>query len=297
MTLYRLFVRVSATGTTSDRRRCGRPRETTLRQDRHITLIPLRNRCVTARRTPGIRNSIISEQTVRNRLRQSGIRSRRPLNGMELKRRHRIARLQWARARLRWRRNTWPNILFSDESKFNLKFSDGRVRIYCRRRERFADGCVKETDRCGGGGVMVWGGISHVGKINLKIVVGNLNGIRYRDEILAPIVVPFIRTDHFNHVFQQNNVCVAMSFLNDNHIRTLPWPELSPDLNPIEHLWDELGRRIRRRVNPPESIDQLHRALTDEWNNITQLFVMCLIRSMRRRCLAVINGRGGHTRY
>jgi hypothetical protein len=33
------------------------------------------------------------------------------------------------------------------------------VRIYRRRRERFADGCVKETDRFGGGGVKVWGGI------------------------------------------------------------------------------------------------------------------------------------------
>jgi hypothetical protein len=77
--------------------------------------------------------------------------------------------------------------LFSDESKFNLKFSDGRVRIYRRRRERFADRCVKQTDRFGGGDVMVWGGISDVGKTNLKIVVGNLNGIRYRDEILAQL--------------------------------------------------------------------------------------------------------------
>jgi hypothetical protein len=79
--------------------------------------------------------------------------------------------------------------LFSDEPKFNLKFSDGRERIYRRRRERFADGCVKETDQYRGGGVMVWGGISHVGKTNLKIVVGNLNGIRYRDEIMASIVL------------------------------------------------------------------------------------------------------------
>ena len=139
---------------------------------------------------------------------------------------------------------------------------------------------------------MVWGGISHVGKTNLKIVVGNLNGIRYRDEILAPIVLPFIRTHHFNHVFQQDNArchisCATMSFRNDNHIRTLPWPELSPDLNPIEHLWDKLGRRVRMRVNPPESIDQLQRALTDEWNNIPQAFVMRLIGSMRRRCLTV----------
>jgi hypothetical protein len=127
--------------------------------------------------------------------------------------------------------------LFSDESKLYLKFSDGRVRIYRRRRERFADGCVKETDRFGGGGVMVLGGISHVGKTNIKIVVGNLNGIRYRDEILAPIVLPFIRTHHFNHVYQQDNArchisCVAMNVLNDNHICTLPWPALSPDLNP-----------------------------------------------------------------
>jgi hypothetical protein len=176
--------------------------------------------------------------------------------------------------------------LFSDESKFNLKFSDGGVRIYRRRRERFADRCVKQTDRFGGGGVMVWGGISDVGKINLKIVVGNLNGIRYRDEMLAPIVLPFIRIHHFNHFFRQDNArChisrVAMNFLNDNHIRTLSWPALSPDLNPIEHLWDELGRRVRMRVNPTESIDQLQRELTDEWNNIPQAFVMRLIGSMR----------------
>ena len=62
--------------------------------------------------------------------------------------------------------------MFSDESKLNLKFSDGRVRIYSRRRERFADGCVKETYRFGGGDVIVWGGITHVGKTNLKRVVG-----------------------------------------------------------------------------------------------------------------------------
>jgi hypothetical protein len=63
------------------------------------------------------------------------------------------------------------------------------VPIYRRRRERFADGCVKETDRFGDGSVIALGGISHVGKTNLKIVAGNLNGIRYRDEILAPIVL------------------------------------------------------------------------------------------------------------
>jgi hypothetical protein len=72
---YMKMHRVRATGTTSDRRRSGRPRETTLRQNIHITLNHLRNRFVTtvdtARRIPGIRNKRISDQIVRNRLRQS----------------------------------------------------------------------------------------------------------------------------------------------------------------------------------------------------------------------------------
>ena len=88
-----------------------------------------------------------------------------------------------------------------------------------------------------------------------------------------------------------------MDFLNFHHIRVLPWPAMSPDLNPIEHLLDELGRRVRSRLNPPETHDQLRRALVAEWTNIPIDFVRNLIRSMRQRCQAVINARGGHTRY
>jgi transposase len=53
----------------------------------------------------------------------------------------------------------------------------------------------------------------------------------------------------------------------------------TPDLNSIEHLWNEVGRRVRR----PESIDQLQRALTDEWNNIPQAFVMRLIGTSQKK--------------
>jgi hypothetical protein len=71
----------------------------------------LRNRSVTtvhtARLTPGRTNVRISDQTVRNRLHQCGLRARRPLKGSTLKQRHRSAPLQWGRTRLRWNRNTW----------------------------------------------------------------------------------------------------------------------------------------------------------------------------------------------
>ena len=109
--------------------------------------------------------------------------------------------------------------------------------------------------------------------------------------------------NRFSHVFQLDNArChvarVSMDFLNANHIRTLPcMPALSPDLNLIEHLWDEFGRRVRNGLNPPETLDELRRALIQKWNNIPHAFKRNLIGFMRRRCHAVINTNGRHTRY
>ena len=106
----------------------------------------------------------------------------------------------------------------------------------------------------------------------------------------------------FDHVFQHDNArChvarVCQDFLNQNHIRVLPRPALSTDLSPIEHLWDELGRRVRHRQNPPDTLQDLCDAPVHEWNNIPQAFIQRLIGSMRRRCEAVVAARGGHTRY
>jgi hypothetical protein len=165
-----------------------------------------------------------------------------------------------------------------------LKLSDEWARLYRRRGERFSDSCVLETDRFSGGSVMKWGGRSHVERTDLKVIDGNLNAARYRDEIIAPIVLPFLRRHRFSHVFQHDIArChvarVSMDFLNDNHIRTLPWPALSPDVKLVKHLRDELGRRVRNGLNPPETLDELRRALIQEWNNIPQTFIRNLIGS------------------
>ena len=97
---------------------------------------------------------------------------------------------------------------------------------------------------------MVWAGNFHDGRTQLEIVQGTLNVVKYRDDILDPTVLPFLQQRNFDHVFQYDNgrchvARVCHDFLNQNHIRVLPWPALSPDLSPIEHLWDEHGRRFR----------------------------------------------------
>lgn len=149
---------------------------------------------------------------------------------------------------------------------------------------------------------MVWGGITYSGKTDLVVVDGNLTAPGYIDQILTPHVVPFFRNNGPGLIFQQDNATchtarLAKDYLQQQQIETLPWPAKSADLNPIEHLWDELDRRLRKRPNPPQTLQDLSQALVEEWNNVPQYRIRRLISSMRRRCQAVIAVQGDNTRY
>ena len=80
-------------------------------------------------------------------------------------------------------------------------------------------------------------------------------------------------------------------------VEILDWPSRSPDLNPIEHIWDELGGCVRQPVNPPQTLGDLERALVEQWRRVPQAVFTNVLRSMRRHCVAVRVGRGGHNRY
>ena len=205
--LRRRFVQ---TGSTEDLPRRGRPRVTTPAQDRYILNQHLRNRFLTATATtsvtPGTHNPRISTQTVRNRLAENNLRARRPYVGTVLTDRHRRDRLQWADRHINWTRQDGRTILFSDESRFALSNSDGQIRVYQRRNERYADCCVLQRDHFGGGGsVMVWAGISYGYRTQLVVIDGNLNAQKYRDRVLAPHVVPLLQNHGVISVFQHDN--------------------------------------------------------------------------------------------
>jgi hypothetical protein len=115
---------------------------------------------------------------------------------------------------------------------------------------------------------VLWSGLEF-GHTQLKIVQGTLNAVKYRGDNLDPIVLPFQQQRNFDHVIQHDNArChmarVCQDFLNENHIRVLPWPALSPDLSPIKHLWDELGRRVRHYQNLPETLQEQRDALVEQ---------------------------------
>jgi transposase len=83
-------------------------------------------------------------------------------------------------------------------------------------------------------------------------------------------------------------------YLTQQNVDLLPWPAVSPDLSPIEHVWDEMERRLRHLPNQPVTLAEMGPALI---HNIPQAFFNNLVRSMRRRSPACINANGGHTRY
>jgi transposase len=70
---------------------------------------------------------------------------------------------------------------------------------------------------------------------------------------------------------------ITTALLTNSNVAVLPWPSKSPDLNPIEHLWDALDRRVRQRQPQPQSLQQLVNALQGEWNNIPQQAIQTLI--------------------
>ena len=172
-------------------------------------------------------------------------------------------------------------ILFSDESRFNLSQHDGMTRVFRRRGERFADNCLIERDRFGGGSAMVWGGIMGRKKTNLIVVQGNLNAQGYIKQIQQPEAVPFLQR-HRPAMLMYDNARphvarICRQFLNRNNVNVLPWPAVSPDMNPIEHIWDYLGRKVRARGNV-HNLRDLENALIQERNNIPNVVIRRYVR-------------------
>ncbi|GFV63817.1 transposable element Tcb2 transposase [Trichonephila clavipes] len=85
--------------------------------------------------------------------------------------------------------------------------------------------------------------------------------------------------------------------LGSDDITRIDLPAYSPDLNPIEHVSDALGRRITARLHHPENTQQLKQMLIEEWALLPQEMLHQLVLSMRRRCEATIAVRGGHIPY
>ena len=150
---------------------------------------------------------------------------------------------------------------------------------------------------------MVWGSMSTNGVGNLAFIPTTMTKEVYLD-ILQNNVKPSARKLGMlkGFTFQQDKdpkhtAKVVQSWFSSNRVKVLDWPAQSPDLNPIEHLWNHLDLKIRGRPVPPTNKQQLEAALQEEWEKIDPNYTRTLVESIPRRIAAVIAAKGHNTKY
>lgn len=305
--IHRAVKRHRETGTYKRRSGQGRKCATNAQDNRFMTMTALRNRTFTFKnvrdelqRSRGVR---VCTRTVSRRLADNGIRSYRALRAPLLTPAHKEQRRQYAENHRNWTEEDWGKVLFTDECRFCLKPDDRRVKVLRRRKERNAQCNVVGTVQYGGGSIMVWGGVTLGGRTVLHIVEGGaLTSQRYVAEILEPIVLPFIPFIGNGFKLMHDNARPhtanrVREFLQDRNVDVLPHPARSPDMNPIEHVWDYLKRMIRDREVRPATLRDLRTSVGEEWDRMPQDYVNNLIRGMPRRVMALARAQGGNTHY
>ncbi len=165
--------------------------------------------------------------------------------------------------------------------------------------------CLVSTVQAGGGGVMVWGIFSSHTLGPLVPVEYRLNATAYLS-IVADHVHRFMTTVYpsSDGYFQQDNApchkaqIISDWFLeHDNEFTLLKWPPQSPDLNPIEHLWDVVEREICIMDVQPTNLQQMRDAIVSIWTKISEECFQHLVESMIRIIKAVLKSKRGPTRY
>ncbi len=160
------------------------------------------------------------------------------------------------------------------------------------------------TVKHGGGSVLMLGRMSAAGVGELHFIDGIMNSQMYcsilKRRCYHHSVPLIVSRDSVIPLFQHDNdpkhtSKATVVFLKKNRVKVIQWPSMSPDLNPIEHLWGILKRQVEN--HSPSSIQSLKEVILEEWKKIDLAKCRQLVHSMPRRLGAVIKNHGGHTKF
>lgn len=212
--------------------------------------------------------------------------------------------MEFAERHLDWTVDDWKCVIYSDETKINRFGSDGHQWAWKKPGEPLSDRMVKPSLKFGGGSIMIWGcmlweGVGYATRIEGKMDAQLYTSI-LEDELQK--TMEYYDKEVGDVIFQQDNdpkhtSKMARKWFEDHGYEVLKWPAQSPDVNPIEHLWDYLKNRLQEYEEPPKGVLELWERVQVEWEKIPAEVCQNLIESMPRRIAALCKAKGGYIKY
>jgi len=296
--------RYDQTGDVKDEPRSGRPRLTDEAIDTAIVgAAYVENNFCTPRGLKRKYQFEPSARTIDRRLREANLFGRVARHKKRLTDEEKRARLSFAEGYLHMTEEEWMKIMFADEKKFKGEGFMGQV--WVRRPPGEANNPAFQVHKLPHPVKLnVWGCFCGRGLGYCYIFNENMNG-----KLLKKIVSSHLKESaelyyeqdppELWRLLQDNDPKhksnLVRTWLFNNGISLLDFPPYSPDLNPIENLWNDLARRVEAR--PASTVEELQDAIAEEWERTSPAYLRKLARSMPQRCQAVIDAHGDHTKY
>ena len=303
--MHAVLERYKATGTPGSGSRTGRPRMLSEAQNVNIVLTALEDKFTSPRQiVRKLDLGDVSRRTVDRRLQEAGLfgrvaRHKRHYTEAEVR-----MRLSFAEGYSHWDKDDWARVLYSDEKIFWGKGFNGQTWVRRPIGEAFnPEYCVDK--RSHPVKVNAWGCFCASGVGYLYIFNEKLNAVLERkilsDNVLPSAKMTGLLTDppeqwYFLHDNDKKFTAdVVQNWVHNNGVTAIDFPPYSPDLNPIENLWNTCAREVEKFQC--ETMMELQDVVADVWERIDVDHLRELSDSMPRRCQAVIAAHGWHTKY
>ena len=246
----------------------------------------------------------VSPTTLRKAMKSIGFCNRVAAKKPFLSKKHKADRLAFANEHKHWTTSNWRNVIWTDETSFEIGKRSRQVKVWRKSHERFFLDCLAPTFKSGRSSVMVWGVITGFEKYPLVIIPPDRRSGR---DFVNVVYESRLSGFYFLHdhpetlTLMKDGAPVHHSKESSNWrqahgIRKLSWPENSPDLNPIENLWKIVKDIVQKEVlpqNKEELVNTIHRA----WEEVSLELIECILASMPHRMKAVIKANGGSTKW
>jgi transposase len=310
-TVARVIKRFHETGAVAPAPIPGRPRALSKREQRYalrrVQAKPICSIPALATELSAEWKKRVTAYMLRLVLRSNGFKPCKPAKKPLLSAAHKKARLAFAQKYVEKGPEFWRRVVFSDESSIKVFPTPSGLWVWRRPGERFAPRHFVPTVQKGGGSFMVWGCLTSKGVGWLAKLKEGADSQLYT-EILEDELEQTIghywrsKREQRQVVFQHDGASihtakVVKEYLGRQRYTVLDWPAKSPDLSPIENLWADLKRRLQARQEEIKDQKSLWEVVQEVWEATPAQTCKDLVDSMPRRLRAVINAKGGPTKY